>query len=137
VGSKRISNKNRGREGALAPDGVGYTSKQIAGSKLIGSPDRIKSISKKNRDKEGGACPARGRLHIEADYRRMIGFGVESISKKIRGEEGGLGSDRAIPISPVGANPIPEGLASHRVARPWEPSSNVSALSVGRQVRRP
>jgi hypothetical protein len=73
----------------LPPAGVGYTSKQIAGSKLIGSPDRIKSISKKNRDKEDGACPRSRSAPIEADYRRMIGFGVESIPKKNRGKEGG------------------------------------------------
>jgi hypothetical protein len=31
---------------------------------------------------------------IEADYRRMIGFGVESIPKKNRGKEGGLAPAR-------------------------------------------
>ena len=35
-----------------------------------------------------------------------------------------VGSDRAIPRSPVGGKPTSEGLASRRVARPWEASSN-------------
>ncbi len=34
------------------------------------------------------------------------------------------GSDRAIPWSLVGEKPTLEGLASHRVARPWVVSSN-------------
>ena len=35
------------------------------------------------------------------------------------------GSDRAIPWSLVGEKPTSEGLASRRVARPWELNSNV------------
>ncbi len=42
-----------------------------------------------------------------------------------RGQAGNIGSDRAIPRSPVGGKPTSEDLASHRVARPWEASSNV------------
>ena len=69
-----------------------------------------------------------------------FGFVAVSYGKKVRGtdlkdmlSQCGRARSRVL----AGANPAPEGLASHRVASSWTQGGNLLWLSVGQQDGRP